>query len=175
MQKLSFLRSTMSQNEISGLHYFKKNWHVEKVSSQIWTRCKIFNSDSDALYFFKIQNLTHCFVSNSKSDPLHFCDWKSETSYFFENFNLKRCFFKYKIWHVVKILIETLLFESRFQILAQNLSKYYQHQRTTCWKKATACVKKLSCECVAGACITFGIFFAFCDLCGNWVLGGFDD
>ena len=52
---------------------------LQKKDTQNLTRCNIFNSKSDALYFW-IQNMTLYIFLNSKSDALYF--------------------FKFKIWRV---------------------------------------------------------------------------
>ena len=49
-----------------------------------------------------------------------------------------------------------LNFKTSFQILAELISKCYQHQRTTCWKMTMAWGKKIFYECVACVCLTFG-------------------
>ena len=85
-------------------------------------------------------NLTRCKTFKSKSDVIYY--------------------FLFKIWHVVKFLNQNLLSKLSFQILAEFLSKCYQHQRTTCWIMTTACEKKkIFCECVACVCLTFGTIF----------------
>ena len=65
---------------------------------------------------------------------------------------------------LIKFFIQNLLFISCFQIFAGLLSKCYQHQRTACWKKTTACGKKLFHEYMTCVCRTFGTIvlpFAF--------------
>ena len=54
------------------------------------------------------------------------------------------------------MFIQNLLFKSSFQILGELLSKCYQHQRTTCWKKTTDWGKKFFYVCVACVGLTFG-------------------
>ena len=97
------------------------------------------------MYFLSIQNLTCCKTFKSKSDALYF--------------------FHFKIWHGVKFSIQNLLSTSSFQILAELLSKCYQHQRTTCWIMSVwhAFVSRLVSS------------FWFCVLYGPWVLDGCDD
>ena len=67
------------------------------------------------------------------------------------------CYFYFKIWHVVKFLIQNLLFKSPFQILAELLSKSYQ--LPTCWIMTMAWGKKIFYEYVACVCLTFGTIF----------------
>ena len=55
--------------------------------------------------------------------------------------------------------IQNLLFKSSFQILAELLSKCYQHQRTTLRIRTMACGKEIFHECVACVCLTFGNIF----------------
>ena len=88
--------------------------------------------------FFSIQNLTRRTFFNSKSDAFYFLNLKSDTFYF---------------------LIQNLPFKSSSQILAELLSKCYQHQRTACWKVTTAWSEKLFYECVVCVCLTFGTTF----------------
>ena len=52
-----------------------------------------------------------------------------------------------------------MLFKSTFQILAQVLSKCYQHQISTFWILTTAWGKMIFYECVACVCLTFGTVF----------------
>ena len=118
-----------------------------------WTKTWFF----DRKQFFKVwhvqkilvQNLTRCKTFKSKSDAL----WK----------------FCFKIWRVVfflnlarcKIVFSKSVFKWYFQIFADFLSKWYQHQRTNCWKMTTARLKKIFYECVACVCLTFGTIFLF--------------
>ena len=93
-------------------------------------KCRsFFISKSNALYFFPIQNRTRCKIFKSKPDALYF------------------------------FLFENLLFKSSFQILAETISKCYQHHRTTCWILTTTWSKKIFYECVACVCLTFGTIF----------------
>ena len=127
---------------------------------------KFFNSKSNALYFFQAtiwrvvkllnQNLTRCENFVPKSNALYF--------------------FYLKIWHVVKLFIQNLLFKSFFQILAELLSKCFQHQKTTCWKKTMARGKNIFLR-VCGMCLShvWHYLFGYCVLYGNWVLDGCDD
>ena len=57
------------------------------------------------------------------------------------------------------MLTGNLFFKSSFQILAELLSKCYQHQRTISGKITTAWDKKIFNECVAGVFLTFGTIF----------------
>ena len=77
--------------------------------------------------------MTHCIFFNSKSDALYFFQFKI----------WRVVFFYFKVRHVLFFFIQNLLFKSSFEILAELLSKCYQHQRTTCWKVTTAWGKKI--------------------------------
>ena len=111
---------------------------------------KIFNSKSDALYFFQSKiwrvakilnhNLTLSVFSNSKSDTL----WK---------FLFKICFSN----HLFRLSLS-----------------YYQ--RTTCWILTMSCGKKIFLR-VCGMCLShvWYYLFGYCLLYGTWVLGGCDD
>ena len=133
------------------------------------------------VFFLSFQNLTHIKNFNSKSGFLkkhekckicrfHWTKvskmWLFEGKRFFKNRqvekflfqNLTRFFFL-KICLVENFLIWNLLFKSSFQMLAELLSKCYQHQWISCWKMRRARVKKIFYECVACVCLTFGTVF----------------
>ena len=133
MLKMTFSRCEMKQNLIFRL----------RKSFQNLTCRKSINSESNALYFFSIQNLTLWKTFKSKSDVFYYVN--------------------FKIWHVVKVFVENLLFISSFQILAELLSNFYQHQRTTCWIMTMVGGKTFFYECVACLCLTFGTIFLVID------------
>ena len=106
------------------------------------------------------QNLTCQKVFNSDSNALYFLQSKFWRVVKLSNQNLTRCLFFFNIWRVVNFFIQNLLFKSTFQILAELLSKCYQHQKTTCWIMTTSWgKKKVFYECVAYVCLTFGTIF----------------
>ena len=147
-----------------------KIWHVQffvrnltrRIFFQNQTRCLFFTPKSDTYFFlfkiwrvviFSVQNLTRCIFFYSKSVALYFL-----------------CF---KICLVLRFLNQNLPFKSCFQILAENISKFSQHQRKTCWKMTTTWGKKIFYENVACVCLTFGaIFFVFALFMANGFLMG---
>ena len=80
MQIMSFSRNKMNQNVM----------FLDANMFQNLTCRKIFNSKSNALYFFLVQKLTRCKNSKSKSDALSK--------------------FQFKIWQVSKLSLWSLIF-----------------------------------------------------------------
>ena len=156
-----------------GVKWSKTRFFECKNFFKIWL-VKNFLIQSLARCIFLIQNLTRCKSFNSKSDALwKFC-FKNWRVVFISIQNMTRCkSFSFKIWRVVEFFIQNLLFKRYFQIFTEILSKCYRHQRTTCWKMTTACCKNSFSECVACFCLTSGtVFLVIAFLMANGFLMG---
>ena len=120
-------------------------------------------SDMAKKFYFKIWHVVKFTIQNFTR-----CKFRIRCRFCLAIFDALSLF-HFKNWHVAKFLFQNLVFKTSFQILAVSSSKFYQHQRTTCWKVTAACGFNFCFECVAFVCLTFGIFFiGFCVNYSNW-------
>ena len=118
MQNISFSWSKMNQKVTFCLQNFSKTWHV-----QIF-----FNSKSNALLFFSIQNLTPCRTFWSKSNAY----WNS----FLKIWRVRKI--EFKIWEVLKFFCPKCEFHLVFQVLTDwryflstSITPYFEDEKWT--------------------------------------------